>query len=27
VLHVARFMDEPRTTAEWMAWGYHLHGP
>jgi hypothetical protein len=27
VQHVAKFMDEPRTEAEWMAWGYHLHGP
>lgn len=25
VVHVARFMDEPRTEAEWAAWGYHLH--
>ena len=27
VQHVAKFMDEPRTEAEWAAWGYHLHGP
>ena len=26
VRHVAKFMDKPRATAEWAAWGYHLHG-
>ena len=26
VVHMAKFMDEPRTEAEWQAWGYHLHG-
>lgn len=27
VMHLAKFMDEPRTQAEWDAWGWHLHGP
>ena len=27
VVHMAKFMDEPRTEQEWQAWGYHLHGP
>ena len=27
IMHMAKFMDEPRTEAEWQAWGYHLHGP
>ena len=26
IVHMAKFMDEPRTEAEWQAWGYHLHG-
>ena len=27
VKHVAKFMDEPLSQAEWDMWGYHLHGP
>ena len=27
IVHMAKFMDEPRTEQEWQAWGYHLHGP
>ena len=26
VKHLAKFMDEPRSQAEWDMWGYHLHG-
>ena len=26
IVHMAKFMDEPRTEQEWQAWGYHLHG-
>eukprot|EP00746_Dinoflagellata_sp_MGD_P025812 gnl/MRDRNA2_/MRDRNA2_160808_c0_seq1.p1 gnl/MRDRNA2_/MRDRNA2_160808_c0~~gnl/MRDRNA2_/MRDRNA2_160808_c0_seq1.p1 ORF type:complete len:377 (+),score=53.48 gnl/MRDRNA2_/MRDRNA2_160808_c0_seq1:77-1207(+) len=27
VSHIAKFMNEPTTQAEWDAWGWHLHGP
>ena len=27
IVHMAKFMDEPRTEQEWHAWGHHLHGP